>query len=164
MHIVPHDHDGHEEESENERKKPALSELIEDGGEVEELDGAEDEEEGGDEPNAGLPDDDHDEGDHGGGHDHDGDDGDAVGMADVLGGAEGDGDDDAGQHEEVVDLRDVNLALVLVGCMDHLHAREAAERERLGNYGEGSGDHGLARYDGSRHGYYEGGPVQRIWD
>lgn len=114
MNIMPHHHDSHEEKSKDERKKPALSELVENRGEIEHLNGAKDENEQSDPPNAGFPNDDHDQRNHAGGHDHDGDDSDAVGVANVLGGPEGGGDDDTGHQQKVVDFWDVDLAFVLV--------------------------------------------------
>jgi hypothetical protein len=62
----------------------------------------------------------------------------------VLGVAEPDGDGDAEDHEQPVDLRDVDLAVDLLGRVHDLHSREAAERLALVDNGERPADDRLA--------------------
>lgn len=98
MNIVPNNHDSHEKKSKNKRKKPALSELVKNRREIEKFNRAKHQNETNYQPNTGLPNNHHDERNHGGGHDHDGHDRNAVGVTDVLRGSEGRGYDHTRQH------------------------------------------------------------------
>lgn len=53
--VVPDDHGRHEDERKQQGEEAALYELVENGGEVEDLDRAKDHEEEDDPPDAGLP-------------------------------------------------------------------------------------------------------------
>lgn len=95
---MPHNHDSHEKKCKNKREKPALSELVKNRREIEKFDRAKDENEQNYQPNTRLPNDDHDERNHGSSHDHDGDNGNAVGVTDVISGFERSGYDDTCYH------------------------------------------------------------------
>lgn len=69
------------------------------------------------------------------------------GVSHVLGVAEANGDGDAKHHEQPVDLRDVDLAVDLLGGVHHFHSGEAAQGLALVDDGERAADDRLASYN-----------------
>lgn len=76
----------------------------------------------------------------------------------MLGVSETDGDGDAEDHEHPVDLRDVDLAMDLVGGVNHFDSGEAAECLALAYDGEGAAYDSLAPNHGCKYGDYEHRP------
>lgn len=85
-----------------------------------------------------------------------------VGVADLALVLEPGGDGDAEDHEDPVDVGDVDLAHEFLRGVDDLHPREAAQRQRLLDDGEGGGDRRLARHHGGSGGDHDHGPVYAV--
>lgn len=65
-------------------------------------------------------------------------------VSHVLGVSETNGDSNAEDHEDPVDLRDVYLAMNIVRRVHDFHSGKATQRLALVDDGEGSADDGLA--------------------
>jgi hypothetical protein len=85
-----------------------------------------------------------------------------VSVADLDSVAKARGDDHAQYHEDVVDLRYVDLAFVFGGCMDNPATGEASQPHGLVDNGVHSRDHGLAGDYGSCCRYDKHRPVHRL--
>ncbi|WVZ61440.1 hypothetical protein U9M48_011309, partial [Paspalum notatum var. saurae] len=161
VHVVPQHHHGHQRRGHGHGDVAAVREAVEHGGEVDGLGGGEDGEEerhpGGVDP----PDEEHHQGEQQRGDEHDEDDADAVRLGDDARGLGRHRHDAGDDGQQQVHLGDVELPLVLPGGVHHLHAREAAHRLRVGDGGEGAGDHGLAAHHGGGERERQGGPEER---
>jgi len=158
VHVVPQHHDRHQQRGHGDGDVSAVREAVEHGGEVDGLGGGEDGEEERDAGGVDAPHQEHDECEQQRGDEHDEDDADAVRLGDDGGGLERERDDAGDDGEQQVHLRDVELALVLARRVQDLDPREAAQRLRVGDGGEGAGDHGLAADHRRRQRQHEGWP------
>ena len=96
-----------------------------------------------------------DEGRQHGGDRHQHRDGDAVGATERVGGAEADHGADRANGERPVHDRNIDLALLVTGRVQHAHTRQEAELHRLLRERERAGDDGLRGDDGGKRREYD---------
>lgn len=82
-----------------------------------------------------------------------------IGVAHVRRRPECDGQEDTCNHQEVIDLWDVDLPRMFRARVNDHHTRETSEGEGLLDYGESPRYQSLASYDSRQHGHHKRRPV-----
>lgn len=73
------------------------------------------------------------------------------------------GNSQAQQHQDPINLWDINLTVNFRGCMDDFNLRKATQSGALLYNRESSGDYSLASYYCSKHSNYKDRPPQFLW-